>query len=127
MDPQVSTLQAPALAALICELQNAVDDPMWPDHVEMPKRTLRAVVSALAASKVTAPSDADLMELAECAGIITGENLRRNGPSGDYMLMRSIGEAVNVRSDHLLTFARSVVACHPPANKQPAPKVAERN
>jgi hypothetical protein len=32
---------------LIKILQDSVDDPMWPDHVEMPKRILRIVIERL--------------------------------------------------------------------------------
>lgn len=47
-----------------------------------------------------------LEEMADEAGMVTGENLRRDG----YMLYRSVGEQVNVRSDHLEHFADLVRA-----------------
>lgn len=42
--------------------------------------------------------------LAESAGLVTGENMRRDG----YMLYRSMGETRNIRSDHLQRFAALV-------------------
>jgi hypothetical protein len=59
---------------------------------------------------MTTLTEAAIMAMAEDAGIITGENLRRDGPGGSYMLMRSVGEAVNVRSDHLISLVRSALA-----------------
>ena len=47
-----------------------------------------------------------IAQLAEDAGLVTGENMRRDG----YMLYRSIGERFNVRSDHLTALVRAVEA-----------------
>lgn len=60
-------------AKLLKILRDSVDDPMWADHVEMPKRILRIVIDRLRAGPAATPTPQEALDRQWNAAIAAAE------------------------------------------------------